>query len=212
MKRIFLTLSVVILFSINNQAQNHSNSSNSCLSEHNYLVDLTYGFPNWSRIWLGPRVVDNGIGPSSVYKNIGPIDLKVEKMISSKIGIGAEILYTDMSVKFSETETDSVGNINFYSVEVGRKHFSIMPSFNYHFFIDSKFEMHMSVAAGYKHVKWFARAESPNYEDEVSVGSVLPIDFRSSIGMHYYFSEIIGMKLDFGLGGPLVSAGLSFRL
>jgi hypothetical protein len=35
---------------------------------------------------------------------------------------------------------------------------------------------------------------------------------KLAIGVHYYFNETIGINTEVGLGGPLISAGLSVKL
>ena len=37
----------------------------------------------------------------------------------------------------------------------------------------------------------------------------IPLSVRVGLGMNYFFTENIGMNLEFGLGGPLIQGGLA---
>ena len=46
----------------------------------------------------------------------------------------------------------------------------------------------------------------------VEVKNTVPIGFRTGIGFRYLFTKNVGFNVDFGLGGPLLTAGLTVKL
>lgn len=43
-------------------------------------------------------------------------------------------------------------------------------------------------------------------------GSLLPISMRLCTGIRYYFTPNIGLNAEIGVGGPIVSGGLSIKI
>ncbi len=137
---------------------------------------------------------------------------RFEYLVTDKIGVGLDGNYTNTYVSWKETDyiSGSSTTTALYSYKVSVPRYRIMPRFNFHFIKESeKFDGYFAVAAGYG--GWSAKFETddPNYQF-ASIKSLVPIAFRTAVGMRFFFIDNLGAKLEFGLGGgPLIAVGLS---
>ena len=47
---------------------------------------------------------------------------------------------------------------------------------------------------------------------DVSNLTLIPVSMRLCTGLRYYFTPNIGLNMELGLGGPMISAGISFKI
>ncbi|HLP56806.1 MAG TPA: outer membrane beta-barrel protein [Fluviicola sp.] len=183
-----------------------------------FIVDPYYGAPNLDRLlW------DTGSGATNVSgyasKSIGPFGIRGEYMLSDQFGLGFDLIYA--TLRTSYTEIDSVYNSSTDSfdavktdVETKNRRLRMQLRFNYHFAVSNpNLDAYMGVGAG-SNTRFRSRLENGvEVEDTDNLElAVIPVSFRICAGMRYYFSPFVGINAELGLGGPLISAGLSFRL
>ena len=86
--------------------------------------------------------------------------------------------------------------------------------FNYHFNITNPaLDSYIGVGAGTNN-RFRATLENGvdiTDNDGLSNFTLLPFSLRIAAGLRYYFTDNIGLNTEIGLGGPIVSAGLSIK-
>ena len=125
---------------------------------------------------------------------------RIEYLLWSNIGLGVEYTYAAFSFKFQGSKTN-------YSLAVFKKQ-RVLAKFNFHFATSEKLDPYLTAGIGYSSTKLFS--DEPDYIPETV--NVLPVALRVGIGLRYFFSDFIGMHIEAGLGGPLMQAGVSFKI
>lgn len=206
MKKVLtLALSVSLIFG--SAIINHSSAQ--VLDEGNILIEAYYGFPNLYTTVLKSTYAS---GSDGYEENIevggaGPIGVRGEYLITEKFGIGLDMNYTNTYISWTE---DWQGTTYNYKVSVPR--IRAMAKFNFHFVQTDQFNAYTSFGAGYGSLKYVYDTNDPNWttdEDKFPI----PVSFRLAAGARYFFTENIGVNLEFGLfGGALIHGGLSFKI
>lgn len=206
--------SIIILLSLVLTAKNTSAQANYMGS---LIIDPYYGAPNLDRLLWDTEDASNVTNYRS--QGIGPFGIRGEYMLADQFGLGFDVIYA--TIRSSYTEVDSVYNgvtDSFDAVETDvetkNRRLRVQLRFNYHFTISNpNLDAYMGIGAG-SNTRFRTRhengveVEDNDYPDL----AVVPVSFRICTGMRYYFSPMIGINAEIGLGGPLISAGLSFRL
>jgi len=195
-------------------------SSSQTVTEGNFIIDAYYGFPNFGRAF-SQSVED--VNTSSVdfrASGLGPAGLRFEYMISERVGIGADIIYNSNIITLTDVDTIPSGMPNARSI-VRNENEYIMQRFrsqirlNYHFDISSPdFDSYIGVGAGTNNRfrKTLEIGVDITENDGLSNFTLFPVSVRIALGARYYFTNNIGLNLEIGLGGPVLSAGLSIKL
>jgi outer membrane protein W len=205
-KSILKMLSVFFLFS----ALSLNNASAQVVEEGTVIFDVYYGFPNLYTSILKAEYINNDVG--SDYQNvdiggIGPLGLRVEYLITDKIGFGLDMNYTNTSVTWDESFSGET-----YNYEVNVPRLRVMGKFNFHFAKSDKFDAYTAFGAGYGSFKLVTETNDPNYVFS-DISNPIPVSIRFSLGARYFFTDNLGVNLEFGLlGGALINAGLSFKI
>ncbi|MCC5924262.1 MAG: hypothetical protein JJT77_10780 [Crocinitomicaceae bacterium] len=182
----------------------------------NFIIDPYYGWPNLGKQFLSETIAD-GVTP----RGIGPWGLRLEYLVGDRFGITLDGIHNSAGAEYRETP-DFITNDNGVSVPNNQEftyrammnRLRIQLGFNYHFdFNDDNLDAYFGVAAGTNNRFWSVSTNEPNsnFADEATSGTLLPFSARIRFGGRYYFNDVIGANLELGLGGPLISAGLSFR-
>jgi len=94
------------------------------------------------------------------------------------------------------------------------KRLRIHVRFNYHFDISNpNLDGYAGIGAGTNN-RFRSAYENGVELDDTGIGNqtLIPVSARICAGLRYYFTENLGLKLELGLGGPVISGGLSIRL
>jgi hypothetical protein len=160
-----------------------------------FIIDAFFGWPYLNGTLL--TAVSNNVK----VKNTNHLGGKFEYMISDEVGLGGEFTYADASVNYNASST---GNTQ----RAGVSKLRILGRVNYHFQTSELFDLYLGMGIGYKKTTYYDTGNS-NYNQTFNL---FPISMKLAIGVHYYFNETIGINTEVGLGGPLISAGLSVKL
>lgn len=170
-------------------------ASNQAVSQGNFIIDAFYGYP-----YFNGSLLQGLSNHSDKVKSTGHIGGKFEYMVSDKIGIGAEFTWADASVKFQNDTT-----LIYYKAGVSK--IRVLGRMNIHFATTGNLDPYFTIGAGYKKTTW--------YDNEPGAGSfsgnLIPVSVRVGVGLHYYFSDFVGINAEIGLGGPIMQGGLSFK-
>lgn len=189
----------------------------------NIIIDPYYGFPNVGSSLSKSFQQDNNTSGLKV-NGIGPLGFRAEYMVADNVGVGLDVIYNSYSFNYNYATQDSVydGNTNTWSsqtVETDREfkmqRLRVQARFNFHFNVNNPdLDAYFGVGAGTNNRFRSLTENGKKITDDVSLNNftLFPFSLRVCTGMRYYFTENIGVNAEIGLGGPLISAGLSLRL
>lgn len=210
-KSLKFVLSALFVFVLANETNAQA------LREGNFILDVYYGAPNFGKSLISS--IEESNPEADVKANgIGPLGLRGEYMLGDRIGLGFDAIYNSNGIEYSEqtivynSETGQSETISDDIVGTQRR-LRVHLRFNYHFDISTpELDAYLGVGAGTNN-RWYTETVNGVEDSEASVsGTLFPMSARICTGMRYYFSENIGLNAEIGLGGPLVSAGLSIKL
>jgi len=215
MKKFTLTLiAIVTLASLQVRAGDppSKGKGDGILQKGNIIVDAYYGFPNLWTVILKAGYLD-GSETSSSWGSSGPLGVKVEYMISNKMGVGLDINYATSWVQWTEAKSiydSNTGNYVdvLYNYKVNVPRIGIMPRFYYHFLNHKNFEMYGSAAIGYRSTSFNYTSNNPDPSWESDL-TTIPIGYRMAVGGRFFFTKNIGLNFECGIGGALITAGLA---
>lgn len=195
----YLNIVFLIMLHTNLRAQNAADfATNNCVKKDNIIIDAFYGWP-----YLNGTILQ-GIGSASNLtniKNTNHLGGKIEYMLSDKMGVGGEFTYADAGMNY-------VNGLNGQVYKAGISKIRILGRFNYHFGVTQKIDPYFTFGLGYKKTTFYDTGSS-NFNQSFNV---LPVSFKTAIGMRIYFSDLIGFNGEVGIGGPLITAGITLKL
>ena len=198
-KKLTIYITVFVLgFGINANAQ--------AVSEGDVLIDVYGGGPN-----IVTSIIKTQIANSDIYSNIQVNGVpcfggRVSYMVADNISVGIDGNYTSTLITYTDTSVSTPYNYNLYIPRV-----RIMARFEFHFNASEDFDFYLPIGVGFNSTKLKFTSNDP-YAVNVSNPTLLPIAFRLGIGGRYFFTDNLGLNLEFGLGGgPLVEGGLAFK-
>ncbi len=194
--KLFSIVMVIFLFSL------YPNQTEAQIAKGSIVVEGYYGYSIASAmdiIYL--QVIDN-----NSIKRLGPLGLRFEYMFSDVVGVGLDGSYYQLIVNNSNMSIANQEDLFFLSKT------RIMMRMNFHFVNHKSFDAYAGYGIGYKHTKYFSD-ESIIGNNLVPIWSILvPVAFRISSGVRYFFTENIGIHAEAGIGGgSVVTAGLSYK-
>jgi len=192
------------------------------------FVDVYYGFPDWYyKYQFRNDYPSNGSDKFNI-KSTGFIGGRVEYLIAKRIGFGLDLWYVKTSISGTRTETINYGQYNSsgYSPVVFQNKYEINESlgritalgrFIVHMGSSSKVDPYVHVGFGYVNYQYSYSSTNVNqqygYGNYRDYGSdnFIPIGVRTGFGMRVFFNENLGANIDLGIGGPLFTAGLTYK-
>jgi opacity protein-like surface antigen len=204
MKRVIKVVAIagLSLFGFNNQAVAQ-------VDKGNVLIDLYYGYPN-----VGKKTADlfNVEDSDLRIGGVGPAGIRVEYMLASNFGLGVDFIYNSTTLNFQEDSLDINSNVvATYDVKASIQRVRVMLRANYHFVQTDAMDAYVGFGAGTNNRFQSIKTDFPNYDGLSSAVTLLPVSARICLGTRFYFTENIGANVELGLGGPLISAGLSLK-
>ncbi len=212
MKKRKIILIVIILITLINsdsysqRIQDPALSSNLCVKQYDIIVDGFYGVPYLAGIIYKQFIIDTlGISPNKIH-NLGHFGGRFEYMVWNKIGFGIEYTYALLSFDYQ-------GRSQIYDAGIVKQR--VLAKFNFHFATSNKFDPYLTAGVGYSNTKFFYNSNTKFFNNKPGTKSekitILPVAYRVGIGFRYFFTQMIGVNAEVGLGGPLMQAGLSFK-
>jgi len=199
LKTIFVTVTTLLLLNSNSFAQKGQSSSGNCVEKGTILIDGFYGFPYFNGTLLKAAYRDS-LGNNNQVRNLNHFGGKAEIMLTDKMGVGIEGTWASATVRY-------MGKYNqIYTAGVDK--LRILAKMNFHFATSESVDPYLTWGIGYKNTKIYTN--EPNEVNDIDI-TLVPIAFRVGIGMRYFFTDIIGINAEVGLGGPLMQGGLSLK-
>ncbi len=194
--------------------------------EGNKILSPYYGFPNFGAFML-PNSEINGL--NSNYKSIGPLGIRAEYMVSNNIGLGFDFIYNSYKLSFTRETTVYYGNTDqwlseYTQVEKQMKRIRFQFRYNYHFQVDNpNIDWYGGAGIG-SNTRFYKNSENgqeiissqnSSLENNSTINTsnnVFPVSLRLFGGFNYYFNSRICMGFELGLGGPLLSTSITYKL
>lgn len=182
------------------------------------IVDPYYGYPNF-----GKSLYETFESSSTNFKatGIGPCGIRGEYMIGDKIGAGIDFIYNSNRTTYSDTVTvyDTVTTTytsSLYSFERSMQRIRVQARINFHFDISNpNLDAYFGVGVGTNNrIRKYYENEVEVTDDLTDLGgkfTLIPVSMRICTGLRYYFTPNIGINMELGLGGPMISGGASIR-
>jgi hypothetical protein len=177
------------------------------------IVDGYYGFGNlYNSVF---KALASASGSNVTTSSMGPLGIKGEYLLSSKVGFGLDLGYSSAKLSYTETYTDYDANFNAviksYDYSLKTAKVGAMVTFNYHFVESDKFDAYFTTGLGYGN-RTFKETSTYSGYTPAKINSVFPIASRIGFGMRYFFTQNIGANLGLGLGqGGLLNFGITAK-
>ena len=205
MKKYFIALFIFFIVSLTNKTAkaqvSHDFANNNCIKTGAILIDAFYGWPYFNGTLLQSAISNGGGNNNYKVTNKNHLGGKVEYMLSENIGLGGEFTFADASINY---QNSSNGRFE----KAGIKKIRILGRLNYHFATTHNLDPYFTAGIGFKKTTFYDTGSS-QYDQTFNI---LPISFKLAVGLRYFFNDTFGITTEIGLGGPLLSAGLSVKL
>ena len=139
-------------------------------------------------------------------------------MLTDNIGLGFDFNSNFVKAEYSSRDTTNLNDVQYVTVSnftTTMNRIRFHARFNYHFdtyhpFFDSYF----GVGLGSNKKTYLSTKDGVDNTKEFTdqLLFTLPFSMRICLGGRYYFSQNFGVSGEFGLGGPLISVGLSVKI
>ncbi|MNU78596.1 hypothetical protein D3C71_681890 [compost metagenome] len=204
-------MSVMLVFNVSGQAN----------SKWNMVNDPYYGFPNYTSLFPGLKssilgaVKDDDNISNIESRGSGPTGLRTEFFLNNWFGIGVDAIYSGSKVTYDRLDSivDGISYTNSYERKMSRVR--IQARFNFHFPVKNKrLDMYGGIGIGSNSKYRSTFVNGVKTEDKSGFWNgfpTIPISMRTCWGFRYYFSKFVGMNFEVGIGGPLISTGVSSR-
>ena len=183
----------------------------------NQLIEPYLGFPNLGR--LSAQIIDTSKleKQDQGFSGIGPSGFRYSYMLSDDFSLGIDLMYNRLNEKYRTSQDVYMNNawttIN-KNMLVSTQRLRIHVRMNFHFsaFSDMS-DSYLGVGFGTNN-KWKKISENGNVIEKISGSEavILPFSLRLCYGYRYFFNYNWGIHGEVGLGGPLLSLGLSYKI
>ena len=186
-----------------------NNVSAQAVSQGNIIIDPYYGYPNFGSTFA--KSLEGTVDNINVT-GIGPAGLRAEYMVADNFGLGIDFIYNSVNVKGTSDSLNTDGTVyKTYDVKTFAQRYRVHLRMNYHFVSTDAVDAYVGFGVGTNIRRFGVVTDYPNFDDSAVSGALIPISARLALGMRYYFTENIGLNLELGIGGPVMSGGLSLK-
>jgi len=184
------------------------------------LIEPYAGGPNFGFIFgkVVQREIDNrtnsstSSGSFSIDSGVGPNGIRGEYLITDKFSIGFDYIYNEVNGNgYVDTTVNNILEIK-YKIDVKSARHRFLIKVNYHFISNDYIDFYGGTGIGYNHRNIEITTNIPYFESKNISGAISPIAARMELGLTYYPIKPIGINIELGLGGPLISAGIVLKI
>ena len=177
----------------------------------NVMLDVYYGFPNLTTGIL--RVAARSVTdvPNLKVSGVGPFGAKASYMVTDHVGIGLDFYYASSGVSYTDSGIDSIGTPYNYSYHLTNPRPRFLARVDYHFGNSEIVDFYGAAGLGYSGSRYKLVTDDPVFTlANYALREIrLPVAFRLAFGTKIYFVKNFGATAEIGLGGPLLTVGLS---
>jgi hypothetical protein len=173
------------------------------------VVDPYYGFPNFGASFA--KSVVSEVNDIKVT-GIGPCGVRAEYFLADKFGIGIDFIYNSFNITGSQDSLNADQTVyKSYDYKASAQRYRAQLRMNYHFASTENLDAYFGFGVGTNNRRYVAKSDNPNFKDDSQTATLMPVSARIALGLRYYFNNNIGLNTEIGIGGPAISAGISFR-
>ncbi|MDX1445528.1 outer membrane beta-barrel protein [Lishizhenia sp.] len=213
MKRIYkLLLVCTAMISVSTTVE-----AQSAPREGDIILNPYYGGPNFGKNLFSNSTIevnDNEIqSVNTTTTGLGPMGLRGGYMLSDKVMIGLDVIYNGFTTEYTYTkQNDPV----VYNGRLTMNRVRVQARFNFNFETSSNvFKPYFGAGIGYNGRFWTIEDNGQNIQEGDVNGlpaAILPVSARIAFGSNFFITDQIAINGEIGLGGPVLSAGLTFKL
>ncbi|WP_066759303.1 hypothetical protein [Crocinitomix algicola] len=187
------------------------------LEAKDLVLELNIGYPNIKPVLGNLGGISHG-GFGSVLneksRGIGQFTVKSEFLMSDRIGFIASLNYRyfyefaqrEYDIYDGDTDTWSVGR---YDYESKWHYFRWLFGFNFHLLRTDRLDTYLGILGGGNFSLSSFYSNDPNASQQE--GFKLPLNARVHYGLRYFIDDNWAVNVEFGLGGPLVNGGVTYK-
>ncbi len=177
----------------------------------NFMIDVYYGFPNLMTSLFKAIAEANTDDPNLKIRGIGPFGGKIQYMVGEKIGIGLDVFYAQSSFEYTDNYIDGTTGLPVsynYKLVNSRPRFLLRGDF--HLGDNDVVDPYFGVGLGYNAGNYKFTTTDPFFDiTAYNTRNLIPVAYRLAFGTKFYFAPFLGAGVEVGLGGPLLTVGLS---
>ncbi len=171
-------------------------------------VEVYYGYPDWWKI-----IFRAATGSSGIYnintRGQGPIGLRLDHILTKRMGLGLDVWYVNTNITGIYNPSKVISASNNVSFNANLTRVNAILKMTIHLAKHDKFDPYLHFGIGYLYSRYnFNSTNRSVYNQDNPLPQVTG---RVGMGLKYYFNPEIGMLIDVGLGGPLISIGFFKR-
>ena len=173
---------------------------------------------NFINVYYGPSIstgvykrIVSASGTNLRISTIGNLGIVYEHLLTDIVGLGCEIGYTKLTMKY-DVEYQNSNGVKLSGTEkleiIG---YRIAFRANFHFAKSDKLDAYGLVSAGYRGNSFKYTSGVPGGNVSYNTPSLIPFGVKPGIGLRYFFTPAFGINAEFAFGTPLICGGLSFK-
>ena len=195
---LILTLSFLMSAFLFNPVQSNAQA----VGEGNFMIQAHYGFPNLFTATVKTTYANSGTATNITTSGLGPVAFRADYMFAEQFGVGLEVTYATSAVSYTDSG---------FTYEISVPRIRVLPRFTWHFVTNDFVDFYATIGGGYKQTTYKFTTNDPDY-DQSSISGLIPVSTRLGLGFNYYIANVIGIGLEMGIGGPLVSGGITIKV
>lgn len=189
--------------------QSQDNTTTRPLVKNNVVIDAYIGGPQLLSQLSSSSNTGAGFTQSISSSGTGPFGGRIEYMFTPKSSIGLEINHA--TSKLTATWNDNYDKL---VQEITLNRTRVFPRYALHFGknkLDAYWHIGLGIAIWSVEAKTTDPSNSIFSTSPTSRGSGPVLAFRTGVGLRYFFTKNLGVNLDMGLGGALLTGGVSVK-
>jgi len=182
----------------------------------NHVIEPYIGFPNVTK-YLPMLALSQEPQNVTSYVGLPPSGFRYSYMLTDDISFGVDVIFDRSKKEFVSTDTVfQNGGWEYLSYEGQRTQtrLRLQARMNFHIPISQpNADSYFGLAFGTNN-RWLKDYKNGVLERELkgSEAILIPFSMRVCFGYRYYFNYNLGIVGEIGIGGPLFSFGLSYKL
>ncbi len=176
------------------------------MQANDLMLTAFVSYPNWEA-YLLDLIFDSFASVDADLANtngVAPIGIRIENNFTPTLSITLDAFFNSVKSRFEE---------NGFPTLVSSARTRILVGFNYHIpdINVEKLDLYGGLALGASTRSINAESDNPNFNQNDYLLNSSPISGRFRVGGRYFFNENFGVNVELGIGGPLMSFGLTYR-
>lgn len=196
-------------------------SNSQILFSGNQIIEAYLGMPNMARFSGGINFATGDISEGEItdFRGIAPSGIRYSYLLTENVSFGIDLIYNYSNVSRTKTDTlyNGITGQWFYqqsSVTDITKRFRLQARMNFHIETGNpEADSYFGLGFGTNN-RWTKKYKNNELTSSLqgADASILPFSLRICYGYRYFFGYNWGISGEVGLGGPLLSFGVSYKL